>query len=311
MRGRSYCRLYQLQRDLRALCAERLPCPGYGGALRCMSRYFGLESAAFRQDRDVDRFVATPLHEEMLSRLLFLAEQRHSFGLMTGPAGTGKSLLLDVLRTHVQPTQSVLIHVDLFGVDDHEFLWHLAAGMHLSPANGGSSFRLARMISDQLSGLKRSNVQTLILCDHLNHADPACAMQIERLLHSDQVGERRLTVIAAAESAAPFPRLGSMSHLQVELTPLDRSAMEPYIRGRLRQAGCSEELFDATAFDAILECTNGIPREINGICDLALLAAAEAEQRTIDAATIARVSSTLYRRRASLDTVIDPALLSG
>ena len=65
--------------------------------------------------------------------------------------------------------------------------------------------------------------------------------------------------------------------------------MRGYIAHRLRVAGVKSNLFSQAATDLIHEATGGIPRRINQLCDLAMVYAFSAGQRTIIRFTVQQV----------------------
>ena len=56
-----------------------------------------------------------------------------------------------------------------------------------------------------------------------------------------------------------------------------------YIRIKLKQAGCHEEVFDENALQAISNEASGIPRIIDNLCSRCLLIAEKREQYRINA----------------------------
>ncbi len=62
------------------------------------ANYWGLAEIPFRNTIETRWFYESPGHEEALARLIFLIEQRRRCGVLSGPAGSGKSLVLELLR---------------------------------------------------------------------------------------------------------------------------------------------------------------------------------------------------------------------
>jgi general secretion pathway protein A len=71
-----------------------------------------------------------------------------------------------------------------------------------------------------------------------------------------------------------------------QLNPLTESETGTYIRHRLERAGGTEEIFKPDAIKAIFKFSNGTPRLINLICDLALLTGFTRELKKINAEVI-------------------------
>src|SRR5262245_26205095 len=112
--------------------------------------HWGLRHPAFRQVLDPRNYFPGSSHEEAVARLHFLVEQNWRLGLLSGEAGTGKSLLLQVLAASLRHRGVTVAQVSLRGLDAEEFLWRLAAGIGLNPDLADSPFSLWREIDDQL-----------------------------------------------------------------------------------------------------------------------------------------------------------------
>jgi general secretion pathway protein A len=62
----------------------------------------------------------------------------------------------------------------------------------------------------------------------------------------------------------------------------------------LERAGADRPLFDPAAFDRIFDETRGIPRDLNRLCDLALLAGMADQVPRIDEGIISVVAEELH-----------------
>lgn len=252
-------------------------------------RYWGLAESPFQNTLDERWFYDSPNHEEALARLYYLVEQRRHCGLLAGAAGTGKSLLLSVLANQVRRTQRQAVCIDLLGLTGGELLWQLAAQLSLSPQETDPPSILWRAIRDQLQALRISQMQTVILVDRLDRADEDCTRTLERLLHIDPGPSCWLTLVVATRRPAlrgASAGLLERSDLRVELLPWSLTETGRYIRELLQRAGCERELFDESALDAVFEHARGVPRNINRLCDLSLLAGMGQSLETIDALTV-------------------------
>ena len=128
-------------------------------------RYWGLNGSPFQATNDLRWFIETSAHEEALARLSFLVEQRRRFGLLRGPAGTGKSLLLNAVRHDAVRLRREVATVDLFGLDSHEMLWQLAVSMRLGPHDGCSRWWLWQAVHDHLQALCSARLPIVLLCE--------------------------------------------------------------------------------------------------------------------------------------------------
>ena len=83
------------------------------------------------------------------------------------------------------------------------------------------------------------------------------------------------------ERVAGIAPLGQQVAREYHLAPLKREETLAYVQTRLEKAGTDRSLFDEDALDALYYESNGVPRNINNICDIALLLGFDAEVKTV------------------------------
>jgi general secretion pathway protein A len=252
--------------------------------------YWGLAETPFAGTLDPRWFVATPGHEEALARALFLIEQQRTCGLLAGPAGVGKSLLLRVVQAECRRFPCECACVDLLGRAARELMWEVAAALGLGPRYGDLPRTLWRMLHDHLSSNRIADARTVLLFDHLDRAGVDCPAAIERLAQLAASPENALTVVVAARSdrlSQCFPGLPRLADLRIELRPLGQADAARYVESRIEIAGASRRLFDEAALESVYDETRGNPRDINRLCDVALLAARADESPVVTSDIIA------------------------
>jgi type II secretory pathway predicted ATPase ExeA len=257
--------------------------------------YWGLRDAVFRNSLDVRRFIRTAAHNEALARMHFLVEGRWRLGMVLGPAGVGKSLLLEVFASELRREAAQVARIDLRGLEPTEALWELAAGLGLDPALEAGSICIWRQIADRLIENRYQRIGTVVLLDNLDHASREVQEQILRLLCSDRSPEGSLSIIAVADRArtATFGRLLPLVDLRIELEPWSLEESEQYITATLAQHKCQRRIFSAQAIARLHELSGGIPRRLNQLAELALVAAFGSELPQVDAQTVETVDSEL------------------
>jgi len=67
---------------------------------------------------------------------------------------------------------------------------------------------------------------------------------------------------------------------------LSKEESRKYIHEKLKGAGCHQQVFEASAIEAIINASNGIPRLINQLCNKSLLAGNNRNQNIIDTDTV-------------------------
>jgi general secretion pathway protein A len=90
-----------------------------------------------------------------------------------------------------------------------------------------------------------------------------------------------------------MPALEQRLGVKCLLRPLTRDEVHAYVQHRLQTAEGPTNLFDSDALDALNAITRGVPRDVNRLCDLALLLGFADEAKSIDAGRIEAVAREL------------------
>jgi len=266
------------------------------------ANYWGLTEIPFRNTLDVRWFYQSPAHEEALARLLFLVENHRRCGVLSGAAGTGKSLLLSILRGEAARICGEVAHIDLFGRSSLEMLWEIVAELGVPAGPDDTAHRLWRKLHDHVLANRYSRSPLVLLLDHLDRAHADCMAVVERLQDLSSRGDTGLTLILGVrdERAAVFaPVLREISDLRIELVALDRTQTQQYIETLLTRAGAVQSFFDPAAINRLFEETHGVPRHLNRLCDLALLAGMADHATRIDESIVAAAAEELHVRLRS------------
>lgn len=263
------------------------------------AQHWGLTETPFTSALDARRFVSTLGHDEALARILYVVEEHRRSGILTGPSGTGKSLLLHLVRSEVERQGREIASVDLIGRTSHEVLWEILAGLGLAPRRDESAASLWRRLADHLATVSQPQFATVILMDHLERALSDCLTMIERLQH---LSIPDLTLILATRDVPgrkTAPALWDLADMRIKLSPLDRQESRQYVETLLARFGVEHSVFEPSAMERLFEETQGIPRRLNRLCDLALLAGMVDGAKLIDEAMVAAAAQEMYLTIAS------------
>jgi general secretion pathway protein A len=278
--------------------------------------HWGLSESPFRDDSDLQSFYQSPTHEEALARLHFLVEQHRRLGLLLGPEGSGKSLLLEILASQLRRHGPVVARVNLTGISGDEMLWSLAAQFGRNLDRCDSTPVLWRALSDRLAAFRYQQVDAVILIDDADRAGnsvvphlirlakiepsalggnvPACSEtgQIDKPGGSPPARQPRLTLILAGDRML-IGRLGEtllgLSELRIDLAAWQPDDIAGYLDRSLRRAGGSADVFDEPAIARLYELSHGIPRQVRLLADLSLVAGAGRHLHSIDADVVESV----------------------
>ncbi|MCS7305015.1 MAG: AAA family ATPase [Thermoguttaceae bacterium] len=238
--------------------------------------YWGLKGSPFGFGLDPKGFFLSGVHEEALARLEFLVHQRRRLGVLIGPAGCGKSLLLEVFAEKLRRAGQPVARICPAGAQCAELLCDLliALGRLPKPRNPVSS--LWQQVGDRLREACLIGQSVVILCDQMESATQDIWQTINRLLGYIDRPECAATVVLAGRSQ--MLRLGhellSKIDLPIQLEPWELLDTQQYLQEALRRAGRIEPIFTPEGVQRLHELSGGIPRQINRLAELALLAGA-------------------------------------
>jgi general secretion pathway protein A len=264
--------------------------------------HWGLRETPFASGLNPRCYHQSPAHEEALARLQFLVEQHQQVGLLLGGPGTGKSLLLEVLARDLRRQGSQVANVSLLGVDVHEFLWLLAAELGLNPSPQADVFSLWRGVLDRLVENRYQQLDTVVLLDDADEAPPELLDHVARLAQADR-GSPSPAVLVLSAAAQRVSRLGlrllELADLRIDLEPWDEADTAAYLTAALAQAGCKSPVFTDDAASRLQSLSGGVPRRVNQLAALALVAGAGRRLPRIDAETI----DSVYHELGAVDAV--------
>jgi general secretion pathway protein A len=255
--------------------------------------HWGSQESPFRGLLGPKFFYQSPTHEEALARLQFLVQGRHRLGLLVGPAGSGKSLLLEVFAKQLRGPVAKL---SLLGVEPAEMLWRLATGWGVSLEPTQSLAALWRAVSDRLTEYRYQQLNAVVLLDDVDQAEPQVLQHVTRLVRFDPSLETRLTLVLAGrnEGMAKLgePLLG-LADLRIDIEPWAPADTEEFLNARLAQSGRQSPVFAGPAVARLHELSHGLPRRVSRLAELALLAGAAEELQQIDADVVEGVHREL------------------
>ncbi|HEY4310723.1 MAG TPA: AAA family ATPase [Pirellulales bacterium] len=251
--------------------------------------HWQLREAPYRNAIDPAYFFQSLTHDEALARLHFLVDGDHRGGLLLGDAGSGKSLLLEVLARQLRKIGVTVAKFSLLGLDKHELLANLAACWGLDVSPGEEAAVLWRLVLDTIAAQHIESQRNVVLLDDVDEATPEVLAQVLRLMQTDVATQPAATLILVARRARVAQlgdRLLELADLRVDLMPWNADDTQHYLEHGLARAGRLEQTFTPDAIALLAELSQGVPRNVVQLADLSLIAAAGQELSEVDAHTV-------------------------
>jgi type II secretory pathway predicted ATPase ExeA len=273
--------------------------------------HFRLRPLPFAETVDPSSYVPLPSRDTALRRLRFGLERGPGAVLLTGPSGSGKSLLARVLAD-AMADQGPSTFVTFPALPADEMLSWLADEMtplSSGPSSRGPSSSLRRIQTTLTDASGRGQVPLLVIDEAHLITDAATFESLRLLLNITAASGRpalRLVLIGNPDLAFQVPpALADRLSARCQLGPLDEPETAAYVRGRLAAASESAPadeapalLFAPDALRALHLAADGLPRRLNRLADLALLITYARDQPAPGPDTI-----TLATREADLEPV--------
>jgi len=210
-------------------------------------------------------------------------------GLVIGPPGTGKSLLLLKLAEQVRDDFDVALLTGA-SICTRRALWQSILAAIGEAYRGIDEADLRIAILERIRGLAAAGSGLVILVDEANTL-PTRLIEELRVLTNVPTPLPAVHIVLAGttrlDEMLGTPRMASLAQrvaVRGYLEPLDHAETLAYLRTQVAAAGMQwNQLFAGGCDDAVYRVTEGVPRLINQVCDQALVMVAESDRRVTPA----------------------------
>ena len=256
--------------------------------------FLGLREQPFSVTSDPAFLYLSKRHREALSHMIYGIRERKGFVEITGEIGTGKTTLCKtLLRQLDEHTKTALVLHS--GLSELQLLHTVIQDFGLDPMRN-NRLALFNQLNRFLFEQGRLGHNTVLVIDEAQHLSLRVLEQIRMLSNLETDKEKLIQIVLVGQpqlrEKLNLPamrqlqqRIGVRYHVQ----PLDLDEVRTYIEHRLRVAGSDGSLgWTEEAIAEVYQCSKGIPRLINLICDRALLACYVLREKLVDHGIIRR-----------------------
>jgi general secretion pathway protein A len=251
---------------------------------------FGLKRRPFPPTPDTSFYYPSTVHESTLAALGRGLAEDESFVLMTGDAGTGKTLLGFLLLERLQDKVASAFLTNSHFADRSALLQAILYDLGL-PYDEGTEQTLRLRLTDQLLKSCAADRRTILIIDEAHHLNVDLLEEMRLMANLEAGGGKALQIVLLAHPSLTRsllqPGLESLHQriaVRSTLGALEVDEAYDYLLHHLRLAGGKpENIFDDTALEAIARGADGIPRCLNQAAHLAMVLANEGELPKVDA----------------------------
>jgi len=269
--------------------------------------FFQLDDYPFRLTADTRYFFMGESHARAIAYLNYLLHTGDGIGVVTGEAGTGKSVVLEHVLAECE-TDLVVARIRQSQLTTTEFFLAVCLQFDLQPENYHKATlidALHRFVNKQHFAGKN----VLLVIDEAHLLQHQVLEEIRMLASLEKFGRKLISVIMTGApeleqlvNAQRKDALSQQVRLGCRLEPLNETELDHYLEYRMWIAGGEHAvLFPEDSLPLIMRYTGGIPRLINVLCDMALVAAFMRNTKYIDSdcieAAVAKLGWQAYEKR--------------
>jgi len=241
-------------------------------------KFYDLAAPPFSITPDPRFLYLSRQHQEAQDHMLYGIRERKGFIQITGEVGTGKTTLCRAVLEQVGESAATALILNPV-MSAIQLLRSIVRELGLDD-RGNDRLRLAQRLNDFLLEQARAERDVVLFIDEAQDLSEELLEEV-RLLSNLETDDRKLVQIVLIGQPELRERLEQAALRQLKqrilvrchLGPLDRRETEAYILHRLAVAGArGRPSFTPAAIRAIHTRSRGVPRLINAICDLTLLA---------------------------------------
>lgn len=247
---------------------------------------FDLKRRPFGATPDATCFLAAAPIQAALDEILVCIEQGQGISVLTAPAGVGKTLLCERLRSELNPRFETVFLRHASFLTRRALLQTLLCELNHSYQHA-SEQELRLALWPAIRELQPEREALVLICDEAHQLSKNLIEELRILADFAESGKPLVRLVLVGqlnlEEKLALPSLEAFNQrirAHVNLPLFDREGSLDYIDYRLTWAGGrTDEIFTPQALDVIVQASDGVPRCINQLADHTLLLAFVAEQR--------------------------------
>jgi type II secretory pathway predicted ATPase ExeA len=267
--------------------------------------HWQLDARPFDHTADARFYYPGESQQGALLKLRYAVEMRQPAALLAGPAGVGKTTLVQTLLRQCSDGLSPRLSIVFPQLPGEQLVSYLAGQLHDGIALPPESLDVSlRRLENALRDNARAGRHALVIIDEAQLLSENGGLETVRLLlNLNHEGRPLATILLIGQTGLLVaiertPALEERIAVKCLLRRLTLTETMAYVQHRLQAAGCTRTIFSDAALEAVHHQALGVPRRINRLCDLALLVGFAEEATQIDAAQIDAISEELLTSNA-------------
>jgi type II secretory pathway predicted ATPase ExeA/nucleoid-associated protein YgaU len=250
--------------------------------------YFGFSESPFENNLDQRFLFLSEDHKEVLAALLYFIKENKAFAMLCGDVGAGKTTLINCFLDRLPESYTPII-ISNPSVEYREILLYVARSLGITD-KGQRVLDLIDEVKNALIERKKDEKYCFLVIDEAHLLSDRSLDDI-RLLSNIEIPDRKLLPILLVGQYELSYKLQDMKMRQLRqrisvnrfLSSLDYVETSRYIDHRLKLVGSNfASCFEANCLPLLYRLTDGVPRQINQVCDNAFLICKAVEVKKVN-----------------------------
>lgn len=258
--------------------------------------YFNLLHTPFERNIPPEHLYQTRYFEDLMG-LLDLVARNRKFCVVTGDVGVGKTTALRRFVSSLNKQDFRIVYISDSALTPRVFYWEILK--EISGLEKPSFYRndAKRKMMDVLTTLLDEGKQIpVIIIDEAHLLSREMLEETRFLLNYKMDSQNPMSLIVVGQSdlrvtlsKETYEPITQRIDFRFKIPAMDLSQTTEYISKHMAYAGETRQIFSDSAIHRIFSYANGIPRKINKVCYLCLMAAAQRQTRIIEDSLVAFV----------------------
>lgn len=249
--------------------------------------FYSLTNTPFTRDIPVESLFNSPVIEEVVSRLEFVAN-RQQFALAIGGCGAGKTTIIRKFQAVLDPHKYKILYVSDSQMTPRNFYKILLEQLGIAAHYYRSDAK--RQLHKEIELLKSAHgIKPVVVTDesHLFRREMLEEIRFTLNYVYDSISPMALILVGQYElldtlKKQPYQAIRQRVDMKCEIPNYDRAQVTQYINCHMAYAGAISDLFSDGAVDAIYSYSAGSARMVNKVCTACLIFGAQSKRRIID-----------------------------
>lgn len=240
-------------------------------------RYWQFSRRPFDGDGGADSFFPGRTHQGCLLKLRYLVDQQKGIAAVVGEHGAGKTYVTRVYESETPPeVAGPFVRLMIPQLSPAGMLAYLAAKLGAEGGAPESDHAVLERLEQTLGAHTSAGRHPILVVDDAHLLDVAHLELLRLLLNLRDTEAAQFSIVLCGrpELLGQLEMVAGLNQrlvVRAAVEPLDEHEVGPYLAQRLKSAAGTGSEFDEAAVRRIWQLSQGVPRRINQLADLALL----------------------------------------